>query len=94
MQIRNRLDMHSIIYEIKHSVLPNESFSYNLRTMGYNVWILRISRPNGNRTAKIEIIVDEYEDEYDRGARGSVLRYGDIPRQHVALILDSIMERI
>jgi hypothetical protein len=88
------VDMRSIIREIKHNVLPNADFSYKLRYHGENIWVLRIQRPNSNRRAKIEIIVDEYEQPEDRGARGAVFSYGDIPREQVRLIMDSIMERI
>jgi hypothetical protein len=88
------VDMQSIILEIKHNVLPNAEFKYRLRYRGENIWTLRIRHPNLIRCARIEIIVDEYDNPEDRGARGAVLSYGDIPRDQVALIMDSIMERI
>jgi hypothetical protein len=88
------VDMRSIIREVKNNVLPNVELNYKLRYHGENIWMLRIQRPNSNRRAKIEIIVDEYEQQEDRGARGAVFSYGDIPREQVRLIMDSIMERI
>jgi hypothetical protein len=88
------VDMHSIIQEVKNNVLPNVELNYKLRYHGENIWTLRIRRPNSNRRAKIEIIVDEYEDPEDRGARGAIFSYGDIPPEQLRLIMDSIMERI
>ena len=88
------VDMRSIIREVGRSVLPNSNMSYRLRYLGENIWTLRIRHPNMARSARIEIIVDEYDNPEDRGARGAVFTYGDIPRVQVALIMDSIMERL
>lgn len=88
------VNMQSIINEIRQNVLQNYILTYRLRYLGENIWSLRIRSPNGNRSARIEIIIDEYDNPEDRGARGAVFTYGDIPRNQVALIMDSIMERI
>lgn len=88
------VDMRSIIREIRTNVLPNTNFVYKLRYLGENIWTLRIRHPNMNRSARIEIIVDEYDNPEDRGARGAVFTYGDIPHNQVSLIMDSIMERL
>jgi len=88
------VNMRSIINNIRHNVLHNHDLRYKLRYLGDNIWTLRIRSPNANRSARIEIIVDEYADPEDRGARGAVFTYGDVSRVHVDLIMNSIMERI
>jgi hypothetical protein len=88
------VNMHAIMNEIRNNVLQNYNLTYKLRYLGENIWSLRIRSPNANRPARIEIIIDEYDNPEDRGARGAVFTYGDIPRNQVALIMDSIMERI
>ena len=88
------VDMESIIREVKRYVLPNADLRYKLRYLGENIWTLRICHPNMNRCARIEIIVDEYDNPEDRGARGAVFTYGDIPRDQIGLIMDSILERL
>jgi len=90
------VNMRSIIREIKQDVLPNEGFGYKLRYLGENIWTLRVRHPSPNlsRSARIKIVVDEYDNPEDRGARGAVFTYGDIPRNQITLIMDSIMERL
>jgi hypothetical protein len=88
------VDMRAIMNQIRNNVLQNCNFTYKLRYLGENIWTLRIRSPNANRPARIEIIIDEYANPEDRGARGAVFTYGDIPRNQVAIIMDSIMERI
>lgn len=88
------VDMQSIVREVKRDVLPNADLRYRLRYLGENIWTLRIRNPNLNRPARIEIIVDEYDNPENRGARGAVFTYGDIPYDQVSLIMDSIMERL
>jgi hypothetical protein len=92
---QNTVDMGSIIRDVRRNVLINEEYMYRLRNIGPNIWTVRIFLPNGGgRFARVEIIVDEFEQPEDRGVRGAVLRYGDIPRQHIAIIMDSILERL
>jgi hypothetical protein len=93
-QEESTVDMRSIINDIRHNVLTNYDLRYKLRYLGENIWTLRIRNPNANRCARVEIIIDEYADPEDRGARGAVFTYGDISRVHIDLILNSIMERI
>jgi hypothetical protein len=88
------VNMESIIREIRRHVLPSRDLRYRLRYLGQNIWTLRIRNVNLNRCARVEIIVDEYDNPVDRGARGAVFTYGDIPPHQVALIMDSIMERL
>jgi len=88
------VNMRAIMNQIRNNVLQNYNFTYKLRYLGENIWSLRIRTPNANRPARIEIIIDEYDNPEDRGARGAVFTYGDIPRNQVALIMDAIMERI
>jgi hypothetical protein len=88
------VNMRGIIRDIKRNVLPNAELTYKIRYLGENIWSLRILRPNMRRSARIEIIIDEFNNPDDRGARGAVFTYGDIPRHQVSLIMDSIMERI
>jgi hypothetical protein len=88
------VDMRAIIREVKRHVLPNADLRYRLRYLGENIWTLRIRHPNMERCARIEIIVDEFDNPEDRGARGAVFTYGDIPHSQVSLIMDSIMERL
>jgi hypothetical protein len=88
------VDMRAILRQIKQQVMPNFGFIYKLRYLGENIWTLRIQHPVSPRYARIEIIVDEYDTPEERGARGAVFKYGDIPREQVALIMDSIMERL
>jgi len=88
------VNMRGIIRDIKRNVLPNAELTYKIRYLGENIWSLRILRPNMRRSARIEIIIDEFNNPDDRGARGAVFTYGDVPRDQVSLIMDSIMERI
>jgi len=88
------VDMRAILRQIKQQVLPNAGFIYKLRYLGENIWTLRIRHPNMVRSARIEIIVDEYDNPEDRGARGAVFTYGDIPHNQVSLVMDSFMERL
>ena len=88
------VNMRAIIRDIKRNVLPNVVLTYKIRYLGENIWSLRILRPNMRRSARIEIIIDEFNNPEDRGARGAVFTYGDIPHDQVSLIMDSIMERI
>jgi hypothetical protein len=88
------VNMRSIINDIRNNVLHNYQLSYKLRYLGQNIWFLRIRTPNSLRSARVEIIIDEYADPEDRGARGAVFTYGDVPRVQVDLIMNSIMERI
>lgn len=88
------VDMLTIIRNIRNSVLPNSGLRYRLRYLGENIWTLRVRNPNLARSARIEIIVDEYDNPEDRGARGAVFTCGDIPYNQISLIMDSIMERI
>ena len=86
--------MRNIVSEVKNTVLINQGFTYKLRNIGPNIWTIQIFAPNRERSAKVEIIVDEYENPEDRGARGAIFRYGDISRTHVNIIMNSIMERL
>lgn len=88
------VNMQSIIREIRRQVLPNSDLRYKLRYLGENIWTLRVRHPNLNRCARIEIIIDEYDNPEDRGARGAVFTYGDIPRYQITLIMNAIMERL
>ncbi len=82
------------VRDVRNNVLVNEGLIYKLRDLGSNIWYLRIHRPGGQRCARIEIIIDEYDNPENRGVRGAIIRYGDIPRHQIALIMDSIMERL
>ena len=88
------VDMRSIICSIRAHVLPNAGYIYKLRYLGENIWTLRVSHPNAQRSARIEIIVDEFEHPEERGSRGAVFQHGNIPREHVRLLMESIMERL
>jgi len=88
------VDMRAIICSIRAHVLPNAGYIYKLRYLGENIWTLRVSHPNAQRSARIEIIVDEFEDPEERGARSAVFHNGNIPREHIRLLMDSIMERL
>jgi len=88
------VDMPSIIDDIRNNILQNLGFTYKLRHLGDNIWTLRVRAVNYERSAHIEIIIDEYTEPEDRGARGAVFTYGDIPRNYIQIIMDSIMERI
>lgn len=91
--IQEEVNMWEIIDDIRNTILQNAGLTYKLRHLGNNIWTLRIKPHNGN-SARVEIIVDEYADPEERGARGAVYRYGDVPRDQVAMVMDSIMERI
>ena len=88
------VDMAAILREIRHNVLPNAGFIYKLRYLGDNIWTIRIRHPNAVRSARIEVVVDEYTNPEDRGARGAVFTYGDIQRNDITLIMNSLMERL
>lgn len=87
------LNMYNLIQEVEANVLPDKNFKFRIEDMGSNIWLIRISQAN-KKSAKVEIVIDEFEDPEDRGARGSVFRYGELSRRDVSLIMDSIMERI
>lgn len=89
----NSVDMRSVIQEVKENVVQDQNMEYRLKNVENNVWVLYV-RGGGNRSAKIEIIIDEFGQPEDRGARGFVSRYGDVDRGRVELIMDSIMERL
>jgi hypothetical protein len=94
MTTNGSVNMQSIVNEIRHNVLQNAHLRFKLRYLGENIWTLRVKSLNGPRSAKIEIIVDEYSDPEDRGARGAVFTYGDVPHEHIDLVMHSIIERI
>lgn len=87
------LNMYNLIQEVEANVLPDKNFRFRIEDMGSNIWLIRISQAN-KKSAKVEIVIDEFENPEDRGARGSVFRYGELSRRDVSLIMDSIMERI
>jgi len=86
--------MRHVLRDVRDSVLVNAGFTYKLRYLGLNWYDIRVMRPGGQRSAFIEIIIDEYANPEDRGVRGAVMRYGDIPRAQIALIMDAIIERL
>jgi hypothetical protein len=88
------VDMRSIVNQVWNTFVPNMNFQYKLRYLGENIWSLRIKNSNLSRSARIEIIVDEYANPEDRGARGAVFTYGDISHVRVNMIMDSIMASI
>jgi hypothetical protein len=91
--MRGQLSFREIIHEVKINVLKNEGYMYRLRYLGQDSWQLKVY-PNDGESAKIQINVDNFDNPDDRGARGYVYRYGDVPHDHIAIIMDSIMERI
>ena len=86
--------VYNAIRQVRDTVLPNADLVYKLRDKGYNVWHLKITSPLGPNSAKVELIIDEFDDPEDRGVRGFVYRLGDVPRDQITLIMDSIMERL
>ena len=86
--------VRNAINDVKNTVLPNADLVYKLRDKGSNVWHLKITSPVGPNSAKIELIIDEFDDPEDRGVRGFVYRLGDVTRDQITLIMDSIMERL
>ena len=82
------------IRQVRNTVLPNADLSYKLLNKGFNVWHLKITSPLGRRPAKIEFVIDEFDDPEDRGVRGYVYRFGDVPRNQLTLVMDSIIERL
>lgn len=94
MPFNNTVDMRAIVKEVKENALCNENLEYKLKNVEDNIWILYVLGGSGNRSAKIEIIIDEFDQPEDRGVRGFVMRYGDMNRTQVEVIMDSIMERL
>jgi hypothetical protein len=94
IQQNGSVDMATILREVRHNVLPNAGLTYKLRYLGDNIWTIRIRHPNAVRSARIEVVVDEYTNPEDRGARGAVFTYGDIQRNDITLIMNSLMERL
>jgi hypothetical protein len=86
--------VRNAINDVKNTVLPNADLVYKLRDKGSNVWHLTITSPLGPKSSKIELIIDEFDDPEDRGVRGFVYRLGDVPRDQITLVMDSIMERL
>jgi hypothetical protein len=91
--MRGQLSFREIIQEVGTTVLKNERYMFRLRYLGNDSWQLKVY-PNDGESAKIQINVDNFDNPDDRGARGYVYRYGDVPDEHIAIIMDSIMERI
>ena len=86
--------VRNAINDVKNKVLPNADLVYKLRDKGSNVWHLKITSPLGPNSAKVELIIDEFDDPEDRGVRGFVYDLGDVPRDQITLVMDSIMERL
>ena len=91
---QEQVDMYEIMDDVRNNVLSNVHLIYKIRDLGENIWSISIRMPNGARRARIEIIIDEYANPEDRGARGAVFTYGSVPRDYVNTIMDAIMERI
>jgi hypothetical protein len=82
------------IRQVRNTVLPNADLTYKLLDKGSNVWHLKITSPLGPNSAKVELIIDEFDDPEDRGVRGFVYHLGDVPRDQITLVMDSIMEKL
>ena len=85
-------NMYNVISDIEATVLPDARLSYEVKYRGYDRWIVYVSIPNGAKSAKLEFLIDEGYDGID--VAGSVLRHGSIHRKTIALVMDSITERL
>ena len=89
-------NLRNIVSDLPHQILTSVGLIYEVQQRSPTRWLVYVRLPNGNRSAKLEFIVDEDEDYHpdDPDIAGSVLRRGSIPRSMIELIMDSILERL
>lgn len=80
--------------QIAKDVITSENLKCKFKSIGDNMWRLKIYTPYGNIPAKIEITIDTFDNADDRGARGCVFHYGDVSRNQISNVMNSIMERV
>ena len=88
--------LRNIVSDLPQQILTSVGLIYEVQQRSHTRWIVYVRLPNGNRSAKLEFIVDEDEDNHpgDPDIAGSVLRRGSIPRPMIELIMDSILARL
>jgi hypothetical protein len=88
-------NLRNIVSDLPQQILTSVGLTYEVEQRDYTRWIVYVRIPNGNRSAKLEFLVDDDEDHPgDPDIAGSVLRRGSIPRSMIELIMDSILERL
>ena len=76
------------------NIITSENLTCKIKSIGNDMWRLKIYTPYGNIPAKIEITIDNFDNIGDRGVRGCVFYYGDVSRNQISNVIDSIMERV
>ena len=88
-------NLRNIVSDLPQQILTSVGLTYEVEQRDHTRWIVYVRIPNGNRSAKLEFLVDDDEDHPgDPDIAGSVLRRGSIPRSMIELIMDSILERL
>ena len=89
-------NLRNIVSDLPHQILTSVGLTYEVEQRNHSRWIVYVRLPNGDRSAKLEFIVEDDEDNHpgDPDIAGSVLRRGSIPRSMIELIMDSILERL
>lgn len=88
-------NLRNIVSDLPQQILTAVGLIYDVQQRDYNRWIVYVRLPNGNRSAKLEFLINDdpnYPNDPDIAA--SVLRRGSIPRHMIELIMDSIIERL
>jgi hypothetical protein len=86
------VNLHNTVDDIEHELFPNGEYRLDVEHSHNNIWFLYIRKTNTNRHGKVEIIIEE--DQQDIGVLGSVLQHGCVSRATMALIMDTLMARL
>ena len=86
-------NLNNIIDDIKTEMFPNGNIEFIVQRRNNERWIVYVKIPYGQDTAKLEIMVEDTDNQEEIDVSGSVLRYGSVSRRTIGLIMDSILER-
>jgi hypothetical protein len=75
-------------------LFPNGEYTLDVQHKQNNTWYVYISKPNTNRRGKVELMIEESLNPEDTEVIGSVLRHGCVSRRTMALIMDTLVERL
>lgn len=81
--------LYNVIDDVKQALYPNGEINFEIQQRNSNRFIVYIEVPNAQNRAKVEFMVEDSGEVF-----GSVLRHGCVSRRTMALIMDSIMERM
>lgn len=81
--------LYNVIDDVKQSLYPNGEVNFEIQQRNSNRYIIYIEIPNAQHRGKVEFLVEDNGE-----VLGSVLRHGCVSRRTMALIMDSIIERM